>query len=150
MLLTVVYKLLNTYLTTRSSFLVLNSRDLWILSLFTHSGCFVQFFVLSATSSRRPQIAHCLYFVSPITAFRNWNHTASHSIRYKGHRIKEYDYGYIFPNGEAARIFVSRKEEEIDSQANELNLFNRRFGLKKGFVLAIPEKEDMKVLVKDV
>lgn len=77
-------------------------------------------------------------------------HSASHPIRYKGHRIKEYDYDYIFPGGEAAKVFIYKKDEEIDSQIDELEAFNKRFGIKKGFVLAIPEKEEMVVVVKEV
>lgn len=77
-------------------------------------------------------------------------HSANHPLLYKGHCIGDYKYDYIFSDGEAAKIFVYKKEEEIDDQIEELKMYNKLFRIKKGFVLALPENEGMKVEVKEV
>lgn len=77
-------------------------------------------------------------------------HSATHPLLYKGHCVCDRDYDYIFPSGEAAVIFSYKKPDEIEEEAEELKTYNKLFKIKKGYVLALPETEDDKVVVKEV
>jgi len=77
-------------------------------------------------------------------------YTASYPILYREHRVEEYKYDYVFQSGEVAKIFTYKKKDDIESQVRELERYNKHFGIGKGFVLAIPEKENMEVVVRKI
>lgn len=77
-------------------------------------------------------------------------HSATYPILYKGHHVGDYEYNYIFQNGEVAKVFAYKKDVDIEEQIDELRMYNRIFGIKKGFILALPQNEGMDVVVKEV
>ena len=77
-------------------------------------------------------------------------HNAQYPILYKGHEVANYSYNYVFSEEEAAKIFVYKNESILETQVEELKEHNKIFNIKTGFVLALPEIEEMKVVVRKV
>ncbi len=76
--------------------------------------------------------------------------SVEHPILYKGHMITNYTYDYVFRDGSAAKVFTYKDPEEIKEKTKELKKTNKMFDVKKGYILAIPEKDKEKVVVKEV
>lgn len=77
-------------------------------------------------------------------------HQTTYPILYKEHKIDEYTYDYIFTTGEAAKVFTYKDPEKIEEMIEELKHSNKMFAVEKGYILGIPEVEDLKVIVKEV
>jgi len=71
-------------------------------------------------------------------------------VVYKEQEVATYKYDYIFDDGSTASIFLYKKPEEIDEEAEKLKIYNKLFGIKKGYILALPSKEEMEVEVREV
>lgn len=82
---------------------------------------------------------------------RGWNYyTITHPLLYKGHAIMDYPYDYVFDDGSVGKIFVYEKDDDIEKHKDEFKKFNHLFGVKKGFILAIPGDEGLEVKVEAI
>ena len=77
-------------------------------------------------------------------------YSAQYPIIYKGHEISSYSYDYIFEDGSTAIIFIYKSEDELKEKVEILKNYNKLFGIKKGYILALPTKEGMEVEVREV
>lgn len=77
-------------------------------------------------------------------------HSSTYPLLYKGHRITDYSYNYVFEDGSVAVIFDYEKEEDINDYIEELNIYNQINNIKKGYLLALPKKEGLDVKVIEI
>ena len=77
-------------------------------------------------------------------------YSIEYPVLYKGQEVATYKYNYIFEDESAASIFVYKKTEDINEELEKLKIYNKIFGIKKGYILALPTKENMEVEVKEV
>jgi len=77
-------------------------------------------------------------------------HSVEYPVVYKGQTVTTYKYDYVFADGSSASIFLYTKSEDIDEEAEKLKIYNKLFGIKKGYILALPSKEGMDVEVREV
>jgi GxxExxY protein len=75
---------------------------------------------------------------------------ATYPIIYKGHEISTHSYDYVFEDGSTAIIFIYKSIDEIDEKVNTLNAYNKLFGIKKGYIIALPSTEKMEVEVREI
>lgn len=71
--------------------------------------------------------------------------SATYPVFYRNHHVTDYAYDYIFCNGEVANIIGYDKESQIIDYMKEFTAHNKRFGIEKGFVLALPKEEYKKM-----
>ncbi len=74
----------------------------------------------------------------------------TYDILYKTHKIDTFVFNFVFANKEAAKMIFFEKREQIEEQEEEIRSYLRHFNLNKGYVIAVPEIESGKVLVKAV
>jgi GxxExxY protein len=77
-------------------------------------------------------------------------HSVTYPVLYKGQKVDEYSYNYIFEDGSAALIFIYKDIKDIDEEAEILKMYNKIFGIKKGYILALPSNEKMDVEVREL
>ena len=77
-------------------------------------------------------------------------YSATYPILYKGQEITDYSYDYKFEDGSTASIFVYNSQKDIKEKLEKLKIYNKLFGIKKGYILALPSKEEMEVEVREV
>jgi GxxExxY protein len=77
-------------------------------------------------------------------------HSVTYPVLYKGQKVDEYPYNYIFEDGSTANIFVYKSSKDIDEEAEILKMYNKIFGIKKGYILALPSNEKDDVVVREV
>jgi len=70
--------------------------------------------------------------------------STTYPILYRNHHVTDYAYDYIFCNGEVANIIAYDDESQIIDYVKEFSAYNKRFGIEKGFVLALPKEEQKK------
>ncbi len=74
----------------------------------------------------------------------------NYDILYKGHKIVEYKFDFVFKNEAVANLVYYKKEENLAEMKEEFDFYRKLFGIKRGFLIAIPEEEKGKVLVEEV
>lgn len=77
-------------------------------------------------------------------------YSITYPILYKGQKIAQPSYDYIFENGSTASIFGYNSLEDIDKEVEKLKIYNKLFDTKKGCILALPGKEEMNVKVRKI
>jgi GxxExxY protein len=77
-------------------------------------------------------------------------YSTTYPIFYKDQKVADYSYDYIFEDGSAALIFIYKDIKDIDEEAEILKMYNKIFGIKKGYILALPSNEKDDVVVREV
>lgn len=72
-------------------------------------------------------------------------------VLYKSHKVTGYEYEYVFPpDGETVKVATYSKEDDIEKSYEEMKFYNKLFNIKKGYVLALPEKESKEVILREI
>jgi GxxExxY protein len=77
-------------------------------------------------------------------------YSKTYPIFYKDQKVADYSYDYIFEDGSAALIFIYKEIKDIDEETEILKMYNKIFGIKKGYILALPSNEKDDVVVREV
>lgn len=75
---------------------------------------------------------------------------ATFPICYKNHKVTDFSFDFIFPNGEVAQVDSYEDKEKIKEKLEEFKSYLKLFKLKKGYLICFPSNEEDKVLVKEV
>ncbi len=77
-------------------------------------------------------------------------HSVSQPVLYKHHRIKDHVYEFLLENGDAVNVVAVKNEKELDEKVDEIKAVNKLTGILKSFLLVLPQKDGMDVMVKEV
>jgi len=73
---------------------------------------------------------------------------ATHAVCYRSHHVEDYLYDFVFCNGEVAKVCAYDNKNQIPLHEDELKAHNKRFGIKEGYLLALPKNKGKNVVVK--
>ncbi|MCR4424129.1 MAG: GxxExxY protein [candidate division WOR-3 bacterium] len=74
----------------------------------------------------------------------------NYDLLYKCHKVYEYEFEFAFPDGAVATVVTYEDDEDIEEEKEEFSFYVKEFGLKKGYLIAIPAAEEGKVKVEEV
>ncbi|MEN3013439.1 MAG: GxxExxY protein [Endomicrobiia bacterium] len=77
-------------------------------------------------------------------------YSVSYPVLYKSQKVADYTYDFVFNTGEVAKIFVYKKQEEINQQLDEFKHYNSLFGIKSAYIVAIPYESNLDIVVKSM
>jgi hypothetical protein len=73
----------------------------------------------------------------------------TYDILYKSHKVSDYSFDFVFMDA-VANVITFRKEEGFAEEKDEFKSYVKLFGLKQGYLIGIPEKEEGKVKVEKI
>lgn len=74
----------------------------------------------------------------------------SYPVLYKCHPVEEVAFDFVFDNRTVAQVSFYKNEQEVKELVQEFEGWVRRFGLNRGYLIAIPSGEEGRVEVKMV
>jgi len=71
-------------------------------------------------------------------------------VLYKSQQVTEYEYEYVFPEGKYVKIVTYKKESDIEKVYDEVKHYNKLFKMREGYILALPEVENLTIILREV
>jgi len=78
------------------------------------------------------------------------HHKETLYIRYKNQVVADRTFEYVFDDGSFAYITHYKRESDLEGKHDEASNLLLRFGFKRCFLIAFPEKEKLRVFVKEL